>query len=131
MDTNDQSMQNMLSEDMKLSAIKWMAEQVPGGFFVYVDDDSQRLIYANNVCLRLFGCETMEQFTALSGNSFRGIVHPDDYEAVQASIEKQIADPGNNNLDYVEYRIIRKDGAIRWVDDYGHLAHLSGYPHLG
>ncbi|MBR1724207.1 MAG: hypothetical protein IJ723_04210, partial [Ruminococcus sp.] len=37
-----------------------------------------------------------------------------------------IADPDNANLDYVEYRIIRRDGGIRWVDDYGHLAHLPG-----
>lgn len=94
MGTNDQRLQSKRSEDTQLSAIKWMAEQVPGGFFMYVNNNSQRLIYVNNVCLRLFGCETMEEFTALSGNSFRGIVHPDDYEAVQASIEKQIADPG-------------------------------------
>ena len=24
-------------------------------------------------------------------------------------------------MDYVQYRIIRRDGQVRWVDDYGHL----------
>ena len=27
----------------------------------------------------------------------------------------------DRNMDYVQYRIIRKDGEIRWVDDWGHL----------
>ena len=26
-----------------------------------------------------------------------------------------------DDLDYVEYRIIRKDGEIRWIEDYGHF----------
>ncbi len=30
-------------------------------------------------------------------------------------------------MDYVVYRIIRKDGSVRWVDDYGHFANLPGY----
>ena len=25
--------------------------------------------------------------------------------------------------DYVEYRAIRRDGAVRWIEDYGHFAH--------
>ena len=127
MEMDDQSKQGMPSEDMLIPAIRWMAEQVPGGFFIYTDDDTQRLLYVNNVCLRLFGCDTVEEFQRLTGNSFRGIVHPEDYAAVQASIEKQIENPANNNLDYVEYRIIRKDGAVRWLDDYGHFTNLPGY----
>ena len=116
-----------LSEDVLIPAIKWMAEQVPGGFFVYLADDSQKLIYGTNVCLRLFGCETFEKFKAHTGLTLRGLVHPDDFERIQASIDAQIADPDNNNLDYVEYRIIRKDGAVRWMDDYGHFTQLPGY----
>ncbi|MBQ2634205.1 MAG: PAS domain-containing protein [Oscillospiraceae bacterium] len=116
-----------LGEEMLLPAMRWMAEQVPGGFFVYLADESQRLIYVNQVCLRLFGCETEEQFRVLTGFTFRGLVHPEDYEKIQSSIDEQIADPDNGNLDYVEYRIQRRDGAVRWVDDYGHFAHLPGY----
>ena len=116
-----------LGEEMLLPAMRWMAEQVPGGFFVYLADESQRLIYVNQVCLRLFGCETEEQFRVLTGFTFRGLVHPEDYEKIQSSINEQIADPDNGNLDYVEYRIQRRDGAVRWVDDYGHFAHLPGY----
>ena len=116
-----------LDEALLMPALRWMAEQIPGGFFVYRDDESQELIYVNNVCLRLFGCETEAEFRALTGFTFRGLVHPDDYDRVQAFIEAQIADPGSANLDCVEYRILQRDGSVRWVDDYSHFAHLPGY----
>ena len=124
--TDHQAQPTLLDEQL-MPALQWMAEQVPGGFFVYMADEDQRLIYVNNVCLRLFGCEDEAQFRELTGFTFRGMVHPEDYADIQASIDDQIADPANHNLDYVEYRIIHRDGSIRWVDDYGHFAHLPGY----
>ena len=95
---------------------------IPGGFFIYHADGNEELIYANDEMLHLFRCETKEEFQELTGNSFKGIVHPDDLERVEAYIAHQIAgDP--QELDYVEYRIIRKDGEICWVEDFGHLVH--------
>ena len=72
--------------------------------------------------LRLFRCDTMEEFRTLTGNTFKGIVHPNDLERVEKHIANQIADD-LQALDYVEYRIIRKDGEICWVEDFGHLVH--------
>ncbi|MBR3561060.1 MAG: response regulator [Oscillospiraceae bacterium] len=57
----------------------------------------------------------------------RGMVYTEDFGAIQSSIDEQIADSANENFDYVEYRIVRKDGELRWLDDYGHYALLSGY----
>ena len=39
---------------------------------------------------------------------------------MQWEIRDQI-ESSTKNLDYVQYRIIRKDGEIRWVEDWGHL----------
>ncbi len=97
-------------------------DQMPGGFFIYRADGNEEIIYANKAMLRLFDCATMEEFQVLTGNSFRGIVHPDDLEAVEESIAEQIRH-SQYDLDYVEYRIIQRGGAIRWVDDYGHFVH--------
>lgn len=110
-----------------LSALIWLGEHIPGGFFVYRDDERQELLYANQATLQLFGCDNLEEFRALTGYTFRGMVHPEEYESVQLSINEQIAERSNNNLDRVEYRILRRDGAVRWVDDYGRLAHIEGY----
>ncbi|MCH5261225.1 MAG: PAS domain-containing protein, partial [Lachnospiraceae bacterium] len=95
---------------------------IPGGFFIYRANGNEELIYVNDAMLHLFRCETKEEFQELTGNSFKGIVHPDDLERVEAYIAHQIeGDP--RALDYVEYRIVRKDGEICWVEDFGHLVH--------
>lgn len=105
----------------------WLGDQIPGGFFIYRADESQEVLFVNRAILRIYGCENEAQFRELTGGTFRGMVHGEDFDEIQASIDQQIADDNNHNLDYVEYRIIRRDGAVRWVDDYGHFAHFPGY----
>ena len=105
-----------------LPMLKWVAEQVPGGFFVYSAKEPFDIFYVNSAVLDIFGCENLDEFKELTDYTFRGMVYPDDFEAIQKSIEEQIADPDNDRLDHVEYRITRKDGKVRWIDDYGHFA---------
>lgn len=93
---------------------------MPGGFFIYVDDEEQRITCANEELLRMFECADTEEFYELTHNSFKGIVHPDDYADAENSIRAQIA-CSDANMDYVKYRIITKSGKIKWVHDYGHL----------
>ena len=107
-------------------ALEWLAERMPGGFFVYRADFTQELVYVNRAALDIFGCDTAEQLRELTGWTFPGMVHPEDRAAVQSSIDTQIAG-GEGNLDFVEYRILRADGAVRWVGDYGRFALLPGY----
>ena len=95
---------------------------IPGGFFIYRANDNEELIYVNDAMLHLFRCDTLEEFRELTGNSFKGIVHPDDLERVEAHIAHQIEGDFQEH-DYVEYRIVRKDGGICWVEDFGHLVH--------
>ena len=99
---------------------------IPGGFFIYHADGDEEVIYANNEVLYLYKCETMEQFRELTGNSFCGMVHPDDLSKVERSIEEQIV-KSQRNLDYVEYRIICRDGEVRWVEDFGHFVRSDEY----
>ena len=109
---------NMNAEDM----LKKITDEMPGGFFVYQAGGDEEIIYANMAMLRIFECDTMEEFVELTGNSFRGIVHPDDLEEVEQSIWYQIQE-SRYDLDYVEYRIVTKYGNVRWVEDYGHFIH--------
>ncbi|MBR1780073.1 MAG: PAS domain-containing protein, partial [Oscillospiraceae bacterium] len=125
-DTHASQCSNSLSQEQLIPAIKWMAEQIPGGFFVYRAEGDMQLIYINQTLIEMFGCATEEEFREHTGFTFPGMVHPEDLEAVLAAINAQIAD-SSNSMDYVEYRIIRRDGAVRWVDDHGHFTHLPGY----
>lgn len=113
--------------EQTLDVLFWMGDNIPGGLFIYHTEEPFELVYANHAVRNIYGCDSLEEFKQLTGFTFRGMVHPDDFDTIQASIEQQIADPSLNKQDYVEYRIVRKDGEERWVDDYGHIAHLPTY----
>ncbi len=112
-----------------LSVIEQLGEHMPGGFFIYKADEGEELLYANKAVCDIFGCDSLEAFRALTGFTFRGMVHPDDYDQVSASIKKQI-DEDRSDQDHEEYRIIRRDGEVRWIDDYGHYVESDVYKGL-
>ena len=111
------------SQKMANAFIHFM-DEMPGGFLIYYADQGEEIIYANQALLRICQCQSIEEFRVFTNNSFRGLVHPGDLAAVEQSIQMQIS-ASQYDLDYVEYRIQRKDGAIRWIEDYGHFAHLD------
>lgn len=100
-------------------------DEMPGGFLIYYARRGEQIIYANQSLVRMMGCGTVEEFREYTGGSFRGIVYPDELEAVEESIRSQIA-ASQYDLDYVEYRVRAKDGSIRWVEDYGHYVEIEG-----
>lgn len=106
-------------ESLTARQIKRFTDEMPGGFFIYRNDNG-KILYVNYAVLQMFGCETEEEFWSLTGGTFRGLVHPDDWEAVEASVREQISQ-NSFDLDYVEYRVVRKDGSVCWVEDFGHF----------
>jgi len=115
--------------DQTFPIIEQITMGMPGGFFIYHADGDERLIYANRALIQIYGCESLEEFQEYTGYTFPKLVHPDDVEAVERNIGQQIFSFGGD-LDYVEYRIVRKDGAIRWIEDYGHFVHSDLYGDL-
>lgn len=95
-------------------------DKMPGGFLIYRAGGDEEILYANEAVLRIFQCSSMDEFREHTGNSFRGLVHPGDLDEVEESIQTQIC-TSQYDLDYVEYRILRRDGAVRWIEDYGHF----------
>ncbi|MDE6923958.1 MAG: response regulator [Acetatifactor sp.] len=113
-------------DEKTIPMIELIMEGMPGGFFIYHADAEEELIYVNKAVLRIFGCDTEEEFRKLTGYTFRGMVYSEDVDSVEESIAKQIAN-SVYDLDYVEYRIVQKDGSVRWVEDYGHFLHTEVY----
>ena len=97
-----------------------IVSMIPGGFVIYRDDPSERILSVNEALLTIYECDTVEEFKQLTKNSFKGMVHPDDYRRVERQIYEQI-EKSSNDFDYVEYRIVTKKGNVREVRDYGHL----------
>lgn len=105
--------------------VEQITDGMPGGFFIYHADGDEQLIYANKALIRMYGCTDLEDFKAYTGYTFRGLVHPDDLQSVLESIRIQVAE--RDGFDYVEYQIIRKDGSVRWIEDYGRFVHTEIY----
>ena len=95
---------------------------LPGGFFIYKATETKEICFADKNVINLFGCETMDEFLAYTGNSFRGMVYPDDLDRVESEISSQTFDSSERH-DYVHYRIMTKHGDIRYVEDFGHLVY--------
>ncbi len=112
--------------EQNLAIIEEIGKHMPGGFFIYRAAPPETLLYANRAVFEIFGCDDRAQFEALTGGTFRGMLHPDDYDAVSQSIVEQI-ERSEDQMDYAEYRIIRRDGAVRWVDDFGHYTDTDAY----
>lgn len=112
--------------EQTLHVIEEIGGHMPGGFFIYQAEAPEGLIYANKAVFSIYGCADLEEFRNLTGFTFKGMVHPDDYQNISDSIVQQI-DASMDRMDYAVYRIIRKDGTMHWVDDYGHYADTKTY----
>ena len=92
--------------DQAVFMIRELGGHMPGGFFIYKAEEPGELLYANKPVFDIYGCDDLEDFKKLTGYTFRGMVHPEDYSSISASVAEQI-DASDDNMDYVEYRIIR------------------------
>ena len=113
-----------VSEEI-LTAANEVAEGIPGGFLSCHADGNLELISFNHELIQMYGCETAEEFREYVGNSFKGIVHPDDFERVLKSINFQLTP--ENDMIYVEYRIKSKDGTIKYIKNYGRHILTNNY----
>ncbi len=124
-------MQDIRSGALELSSqtlpiIEQMAEQLPGGFLLYQENENRDILYINRTLLEMYECDSVEEFHELTGSGFHGMVYPDDVKIVQESIDRQIKGE-HGSYDHVEYRIVTKSGKIRWIDDYGHFSHSEEF----
>ena len=107
-------------EDRRHERMAQSLANMSDGFFIYRAIGDEQILYANPAVMTIFGYDTMGEFMDAIGGSFKGMVHPEDRNRVEWEIKDQIRQ-SDTHMDYVQYRIIRKDGQIRWVDDCGHL----------
>ncbi len=102
-----------------------LTENLPGGILIYRDDGTKEILYANPWLIRVFGCSSFEDFMETTGGSFMSLVHPEDRGRVEKDIRDQIAG-SPEKLDFVNYRIVRSDGSVRRVEEFGHRVFVPG-----
>ena len=105
-----------------------ISENLPGAFLIYsADPANDRLIFANREMIRFAGCEDMDDFLKFTGKSFRNLIRPDEREAVENSIWRQINNNEFNSNDYVRYHFAVKGGGYRDVLDFGRIVDSPRY----
>ncbi|MBP3901136.1 MAG: response regulator [Blautia sp.] len=100
-----------------LALIEKFGRHLPGGLFIYREDETEELIYANDEVWSIYGCESLEEFKEYTGFTLKGMVHPTDYERLSTSAGQQYGEDDKRKRNAV-FRVIRKDGAVRWVEAY-------------
>ncbi len=93
---------------------------LPGGFFIYESQGHESVLYVGPNVLAMYGCNNMGEFIEHTGGTFKGMVHPDDYNLIENQIHAQTI-YGDQKHDYVRYRILTRQGEVRYVEDFGHL----------
>ena len=124
------SMEQFLDSVIAQNKIDNSSKQVdlskaPGGFITYKADGSRELIAVDKSVASIYGFDSVEEFREYVGNSFIGMVHPEDRERIEQEIWKQI-NSTEWKMDYIKYRIIRKDGSVGYISDFGHLEDGNG-----
>ena len=105
--------------EQTLSLIESIGKFMPGGFFIYKREHAGRLLYANPKVFDIYGCQNEEEFREWTGYTFERMVHPDDRKETFDNIVRQI-EADEDKFECVEYRIIRRDGKVRWLENHGH-----------
>lgn len=114
-----------LLNDETLPVVEEIGRHMPGGFFIY-KAAGEELLYVNRAAMDIYGCADLDEFKELTGYTFSGMVYHEDYDSIASSISHQI-ESKDDKIDFVEYRIVRKDGTVRWVEDYGHYTETDAY----
>ncbi len=85
----------------------------------------QREIFANSAYADMLGY-TVEELLALSPKQVRDLVHPDDQELVREYYRNSTE--GKTEPQRYEFRIIRKDASVRWVEAFPSRIEYRGRP---
>ena len=107
------------------SILEHAMDGMPGGVLVYRADETEDILYANSWLIHTLGCRDMDDFMAVTGGTFKSFVHPCDAEKVEKDIERQISS-GADVFDYVNYRIVTKDGTVKTMEEFGHRLQVPG-----
>jgi PAS domain S-box-containing protein/putative nucleotidyltransferase with HDIG domain len=84
-----------------------------------------REVFVNSVYAKMLGY-TEEELLALTPAQVRHLVHPEDRERVGKHYRDRLK--GKSPPQHYEFRIIRKDGSMRWVETFASRIEYQGRP---
>lgn len=120
-------------EDLKQSRDQFqsLVSNIPGITYRCLNDNDWTMLYISSEVDKISGYKS-EDFINNKIRSYSSIIHPDDTQIVSIAVEKAINDSKSWE---VEYRILHKDGSIRWayekgkavLDSFSKTEYLDGF----
>lgn len=98
-----------------------LAKQSLQAIVIYQEE---RVVFANIAAAKLLKY-SVDELMALTAEQIINLAHPDDRSLVFAQLPAYLASYGT--LNRTELRVIRKDGAIRWIDASLHPIQYQGH----
>jgi len=95
---------------------KQLAENIDHVFW-FIQLEPEKVLYVSSALEKIWGFTVEELYR--NPKLWAESIHPEDRNRVLELIEGTIAGPDKYAAYDVEYRIVRKDGALRWIHDYG------------
>ena len=104
---------------MSAFSVEKIAQNMPGGMLIYKATKSAEILFASEGIVKLFECDSVDDFMKFTGGSFNNVVYPEDIETIDRIINAQVEVA--QGFDFVVYRIMTKNGQIKNIEDWGHL----------
>lgn len=113
----DVTKERNLTLDLEKSYAQYqsLVEDIPG--LVYsAKYPSKEFVYVNAYCSELTGF-TADELTKENRLQYQKLIHPDDKRFVESSLKTAIE---NKQAYRLNYRILDKEGRIKWLSEFGH-----------
>ena len=87
--------------------------------------DPPRIYFANDAFSQMIGY-SFEELLALSPKKVQNLIHPADQEMVLSRVQRRLED--KSAPPQYEYRMVRKDGSVLWVEIFANVIEYEGEP---
>jgi PAS domain S-box-containing protein len=103
-------------------AYRLLVDQSLQGLLILQD---MRVVFANEAYAKMVGC-TVDEINAMSFEEMQASVHPEDRATVWGRYRDRLK--GKNVPKHYEFRVIRKDGSIIWLEMHASVIDYQGRP---
>lgn len=115
--------QDITGRKQAQEAYRTLVEHAPLGLIIVQEG---QIVFANPAMAAINGY-TVAEMLAWSFDDINNVVHPDDRPMVMDYLRGRLA--GKKDVpDHYEYRIVRKDGGVRWLAAHGIITEYRGKP---
>jgi len=119
---------SITNSEMLLKATSEIGDTIPGGYISYHADGNREIITFNREVLKIWECDYTEEFRAFTGNSFNGLIPPEEFDHILKEINQQVKEV--NDTGYVSSKIITKKGNTKIIQAYGRLVKTYKYGNI-